>query len=99
VKFRNWPGLEVKCENFRQFLDSERTGSHSDKEEESLRRFPLRLFNLSQSPLICFIKRLRQFVQNILNATWEAVGEIGKLTMDPSEPIGCMAEIDERDEV
>ena len=99
VKFRNCPRLEIKCENFSQFLDSERPGSHSDAEEEASGRFPLCLLNLSQSALICLIKRRRQFVQDIPDISWEAVGEAYKLTIDPSEPIGFAGEMKERDEV
>jgi len=99
VKLRNCPRLEIKCENFRQFLDSKRAGSHGDADEESLGRFPLCLLNLSQSAFICLIKRLRQLVQDIPYIAWEAVGEVCELTIDPSEPIGCAGEMDKTDEV
>src|SRR6266851_5329395 len=29
-KFRNWTCLEIKCEEFRQFVDAEWPGSHCD---------------------------------------------------------------------
>ena len=99
MKFRNSPRIEIKRDNFRQFLDSERPGRHSDAEEESLGRFPLCLFDFLQSPLICSIERLRQHVQSVLDIPWEAVGEVCKLTMNPSEPIGCMGEMGETDAV
>ena len=99
MKFWNCPRLEIKCENFRQFLDSERAGSHGDADEELLSRFPLCLFNLSQSPLICLIKRRRQSVQNILDILWETFGKVCELTVYPSEPIGGTGEMDEREEV
>jgi len=99
VKFRNFPRLEIKCENFRQFLDSKRAGSHRDADEESLGRFPLCLFNLLQGAFIRLIKRLRQFVQDIPDIPWEAIGEVCELTIDPSEPIGCAGEMDKTNEV
>ena len=99
MKFRNCPRLEIKRENIRQFLDSKRAGSHADADKETLDRFPLCLLNLLQSAFIYLIKRPRQFVQDILDIPREAVGEICELTIDPSEPIGCTGEVDERDEV
>ena len=95
MKFRNCPGLEIKCQNFRQFLDSERAGSHCDADEESLGRFPLWFLNLSQSALVRLIESLRQSVQNILDIPWEAVGEVRELTIYPSKPIGCTGEMGE----
>ena len=99
VIFRNPPRLEIKCENISQFLDSERPGSHSDADEEASGRFPLCLFNLSQSALICPIKRGWEFVQDIPDVSWEAVGKVCELMVDPSEPLVCAGEMNERDEV
>ena len=99
MKFRNSPRIEIKRDNFRQFLDSERAGCRGDAEEEPSGRFPICLFDFLQSPLICSIERLRQHVQSVLDTLWEAVGEVCKLTMNPSEPIGCMGEMGETDAV
>jgi len=99
MKFRNCPRLEIKCEDFREFFNSERAGSHRDADEESLGRFPLWFLNLSQSALICRIKRRWQSIQNIQDIPWEAVGEVCELTIYPSEPIGCTGERDKKDEV
>ena len=99
MKFWNFSRLEIKGENFRQFFDSERARSHGDTNEESSGRFPLCLFDLSQSAFICLIKRRRQFVQDIPDMAWEAVGEVCELTVYPSKPIGCTGEMDERDEI
>ena len=99
MKFRNCPRREIKCEDFCQFLDAKRAGSHGDAEEELSGGFPLCLFNLSQSPLIGLVKGRWQSIQNRPDVLWEAVSEVCELAFYPSEPIGSPGEMNEINKV
>ena len=86
MKFRNRSRLEIKCKEFCQFLDSERTGSHGDAVEKPSGKFPVCVFNFLQDPFIRSIERRWQFVQSMPNTPWEAVAEVVQLTIYPSKP-------------
>src|SRR5260221_1054014 len=60
-----WPRVELECEELRQFFDTERAGSDSDRLKQSVRKLPVCHFDLSQSTLIRLIEVLRQFRQSM----------------------------------
>src|SRR5260221_14220324 len=53
------PRVEIECQELRQFFDTERAGSDSDRLKQSVRKLPVCLFDLSQSTLIRLIECLR----------------------------------------
>src|SRR5216683_376414 len=78
--------VEIEREKLCELLDTEGTGSCGDTPEESVRIFPVLFANILQRALIRLIERLRQFIQNISDALWEAVAEVDKLTKYPTKP-------------
>jgi hypothetical protein len=41
AEFRNQPGREIECENFREFFYPERAGSHGNALEQAMGIFPV----------------------------------------------------------
>jgi hypothetical protein len=58
MKFRNWSGLKIECEQVREFLNAKRAGSHCNELKHAMGEFPLRLIDFSQGTLICPVERL-----------------------------------------
>jgi hypothetical protein len=54
--------------------------------EEMEGEFPVCLVDISQCDLISLIKRLRQFIESMPDASWKAESKVDDLTIDPSEP-------------
>jgi hypothetical protein len=56
AKFWDRSCLEIKCEKFSQFLNSERMGHHGDTLKEPSSKFPVGIMDFSQGAFICFVK-------------------------------------------
>ena len=86
MKFWNWSGVEIECEQLGEFLNAERAGSHRNKLKEAMSKLPVRLIDLSQGALVCLIQRLWQVCQCMLDTCWDAAADVNQLTVDPAEP-------------
>ena len=86
MKFRNWPCLEIKCEQFGEFLNAKGAGSYHNELKQSMGEFPVGLIDLSQRPFVCLVKCLWQLGQCMLDTCWYAATDVGQLAIYPSEP-------------
>jgi hypothetical protein len=55
MKFRNWSGPEIECEQLSEFFDAKRAGSCRNELKQPMGELPVCLIDISQRALICLV--------------------------------------------
>jgi hypothetical protein len=87
IQFRDPFRVEVKSENFSEFLDSKGANSRYETLQQSISMFLVRLFDRPQYPLVSFVQAFGQLVKDATNTWWETVPQDFQLAIYPSKPM------------